>query len=1462
MLKQFQLFYREKGLGKVNSLISPNLSDFVEFCRGSLLHYTPVVLNGGDNQELDASKLFFKYYNKRIPVHFVTQYIDAINEPNHRTYDVRTNSIDFFNKNKTQFKYVKDNNSVDFDLNTLEIFDYTKLEKFYNYQTNTLVNNYRFVNMYRTVFNEAKRLSTLTDRQQFIFIDIDTDIPSYSLLEIFKDKESLSMYNLFNEDYKRLIREIWIWLDPSTRSQSMLGILPDKLLSMFNIVFTNNRHDSAVLNLGYINSWIAGQPNTTAFASIQQLPYDQIKKVFMKFLINMTSFVNEEDVKALTEVTGVTANDNNTPINDGADDDIDHTDDRSVNLTSGKKDFISHKPITDKIGSFTKRDSFDLDDKSDENVVAPSSAIEDKLKDIDAELKEQARMEEIALREKGVVIDKDGGIVESTEHVPTLTPEELQLKFFTNKDEYSVLREKVDALSGDKFYSAADYRKTLKLIEESQQLPDPYNIKEKLVVSKVVKPEDIVIDEEKAKIASADVVDSIQPSMNSSTLNCYTSDYVEKVMRKDILSMVSSLQKSGVILKSYDVETEHTALGVYEYHSIELKPLDGVPSTIRIQIPKVDPDGSFLANGNKYVMRAQRVDLPIRKIEPSLVALTSYYGKTFVGLSEKKSDSFIAWLVKKLYSIRNEQPEIVRELAPANVYDNYNRAPFLYNALACHFRLIRVKDLIFNFNHVSVAEFCGEDLLKKKYEEEGLYICGMTAAGNFIALADNNHIWVEKDRKKNIWINTGSIFEFLDIEETSVPNDFSILKVFNKPVAVGAVLGFYMGLDNLLTFLVSKYQLRYRIVDGGRTKIALEPNEYVIKFADSVIVAEKDSKVATFILSGLNDYDKEIRKYARKEFNDKNVYFNLLKYRGLGVIYLRELTNLKDLFLDPITISILEDMKEPTTFEGLISRATELLTTYEYPDSQDTQYQRIRGYERFAGTIYKELATSIRAYRNKNVTGRSRIDMSHYQVWSSIMKDSANKIAEDINPLQNLKEQEIVTYVGNGGRDKDSLNKKSRAFHIKDMGVISEATVDSSDTGVNVYMSANPNLKSMRGTVDFEKDKVSSNLLSTSIMCSPGSMHDTAARVMFVSVQHAHTIAASGYHQPMVRTSYEYVVPHRTSSTFCTTAKEDGVVKSINDKGIVVQYKSGRLLGVKLGRVYGKAEGSIYPHNLVIMNGLKEGKSFKKGQVLAYNDGFFEPDMLEPDKVIMKSAMVINVALMESADCHEDSCSVSKRVSDLFTSKATYVKSVTLDFTQEINSVLPIGSKLDPTTVLMIIQDEITSGGGFSDEAIESLRRRSAQAPKAGHKGILEKIEVLYNGDKEDMTDSLRSLADKSDRDRAAECRSTLSPVITGEVNDDYRVSGVPLTLDRVEIKFYITSEYKAGVADKGVFCNQMKGTIGRVMMSPIKTKSGEVVDATFSYKSINKRMVLSPIIQGTTNTLLKAIAKKAYALN
>lgn len=61
----------------------------------------------------------------------------------------------------------------------------------------------------------------------------------------------------------------------------------------------------------------------------------------------------------------------------------------------------------------------------------------------------------------------------------------------------------------------------------------------------------------------------------------------------------------------------------------------------------------------------------------------------------------------------------------------------------------------------------------------------------------------------------------------------------------------------------------------------------------------------------------------------------------------------------------------------------------------------------------------------------------------------------------------------------------------------------------------------------------------------------------------------------------------------------------------------------------------------------------------------------------------------------------------------------------------------------------------------------------------------------------------------------------------------------------------------KGVFGNQLKTIVGRVMSGKNETESGVPIDAQFSYVSIANRIVLSPEIIGTTNTLLKVISKR-----
>ena len=198
------------------------------------------------------------------------------------------------------------------------------------------------------------------------------------------------------------------------------------------------------------------------------------------------------------------------------------------------------------------------------------------------------------------------------------------------------------------------------------------------------------------------------------------------------------------------------------------------------------------------------------------------------------------------------------------------------------------------------------------------------------------------------------------------------------------------------------------------------------------------------------------------------------------------------MFIDPITRELLVEMGEPTVFTKLLLRASEMLCDDQHPDSQDTRYMRIKGYERFAGAVYAELVRSVRIHNGRPGKHRYGIELNPYAVWIGIQQDPAKDQVSEINPIQNLKETEAVTYSGTGGRGSRSMVKHTRIYHENDMGVISESTVDSSDVAINVFTSADPQFTSLRGTSKpYDPDKQGlTPLLSTSALVSPGSTND------------------------------------------------------------------------------------------------------------------------------------------------------------------------------------------------------------------------------------------------------------------------------------------------------------------------------------------------------------------------------------
>lgn len=768
------------------------------------------------------------------------------------------------------------------------------------------------------------------------------------------------------------------------------------------------------------------------------------------------------------------------------------------------------------------------------------------------------------------------------------------------------------------------------------------------------------------------------------------------------------------------------------------------------------------------------------------MGLSSYYGKSFVDRSKKKANSSLEYVIRRLNKATIEPDEHIRDVAPGNVFDNYFKAPYVYSGLSANFQSFKAGQYTLLFNHKDRVKLVPPELLAQ-LETNNRRLIGQDSSGGYLVIDDDNQFHVVTNNGSRA---VGDIFDIMRLDRQLAPVDFAEVKVFSKGIPVGLFIGYQIGLRKLIKFL----KARHRIVEG-KTRKDLAPYEYVVQFKDIAYIFDRRDAAASLILAGFKDYEKEIRLFDAIEFDSQDVYLMLLQAKGLTSIYLTEMDNLIDLFIDPITEQILLELGEPRTFMGLLIRACEMLKDYHYPASQDMDFQRIRGYERIAGLMYRETANAIRSYRNKNRTGRSRVDISPYQFWATFTRDASVKICEDINPIQALKGQEAVTYVGEGGRSKDSMNRDSRAYHKSNIGVLSEATVDSSDVGINAFLAADPEIEGVLGMSKQGRRADPSNLFSTSALLAPFSNHDDPKRAAFVNIQQAHTVSTEGYHAPVVRTGYESVIGHRTGPLYASSAKQAGKVVSVTESGIVVEYEDGTKKGFALGQQYGKAEGSVYPHNLV--TDMVVGQTFKKGEYISYNTNFFERDPILPGDLVYKGSLLARIAMVESPNTFEDSSVISDELSNRLATTTTKVKTFTVGFKQNIHNIVKVGQRVKPEDVLMIIEDEITSmDSGFGPESMAILANLAKSAPKASYHGEIAKIEVFYHGEKTDMSSSLKSVADRSDRKLIESCKATNSPVVDGSVDSEFSVDGTPLVLDKAVIKIYINVREGASVGD------------------------------------------------------------------
>lgn len=1026
-------FYKRFGLRIPQQLMTPVVAniDKFEFPRNSIYHFVSHdnIHFGPENDDY-----LFRLITKPIYLNHITEISDNKGMPKKIALQIIPIIRDYHASHR-RYRFLRQEISTITDENTLIVSNYGFALKGYKYIRSMYSEYYKWWNIEKTVWDQVDKDATNSSRQNYVFMKLPKILPSVGSLNLFSNTFNQQLIKILNSNEKLGLLELWKWLNPSTRSTSTMAGLSEDNFNKVNIVYQDNSNWT-VFNLGILNSWIKREDSNQKV----KIEPEQLQRRFLRMLMSLMA--------KRAEVVEV-----------GTDAELE------ASIANGDVNPVVNVPLT-------------TEEDIDKELVAGDSSSGEISDQLLAEL--ETDLKQLQIIEQRHLVETEEVATPVTEVVEFADKRINHSDFEKELDAQESMLTLVNSLAEDGLMSASEFKRLSTLSSNYKQIESPYNPNETLEQAAIIAPESLAI-ESSAELKDFPTV--LDKSMNKTSLLNFDERYIKNILPKDTLSMVVNMQKAGVAITEYNVDKVTDILGDFETHTVRVKPIEGVSSTLRFTVPTISEDGRYSKNGSTYSLRKQRVDMPIRKVSPELVALTSYYGKSFIQRSQKKVNNYQSWLVSQIMMKGLDDTDIcVTEMSSANVFDNEFPSCRTYSILAQSFKSFKSGKYNFLFDHKQrEKDFTHAEITK--YENNGMVIIGRTDYQEVLVIDKEDTIYtIIKDVPEVI----GTMESILNLNSLKAPVEFSEVKIFGKYIPVGIVLGYQLGLGELMNLL--KVSPR-RVATGQR--VNLTEDEYSLIFSDETLIFSKDDKLASMILSGFNEFYKTLKGYSSATFNKPNVYWNVLEANDINARYLREIDLMTQLFIDPITRSLLVEMKEPTTFRGLLVRSSELLLNDQHPDLLDMKYMRIRGYERISGAVYNELVQAIRVQRSKGSRKNSMVSLHPFAVWKRISTDPSIAMVSDINPLENLKEMEAVTFAGVGGRSGRSMVKSTRAYHPSDMGLISEATKDSSDVAINVYTSADPHFKSLRGTTyPYKREDGVTSLISTSALMAVGSDKD------------------------------------------------------------------------------------------------------------------------------------------------------------------------------------------------------------------------------------------------------------------------------------------------------------------------------------------------------------------------------------
>lgn len=621
----YEKIYRLGGIRLSSHLTSPHVLPLIswEIPKNSIVHYRPVnPTDYGPN----ATNYLFKGWDKsrKVWIYHATALTSLVGEPRKVPFQ-HLLAIRAYRKLNPSLKWIREEKYIQRlyrDPNALICFNYGFADKGLRYRHMPLTQVYEWQNQHKTIWENVAKQALLSDRQQFIEFEIPETIPLRSRLES-ASKEFKRMYLEEFKTHAHLdLLDLWKWMNPATRKESNISQVKENHLQKVNLIFTIGSH-LCLLNLGKLNTWIMGQDIDDIRSDEKDedgevLDFDNtyatLQRRMLKFLGTMN---NMRDPKQTVTVVTATDEDgksvqyyidNNVDVGDVDEDELGQTvegvitgnDEQNTKLVELgdvsviKEEGSTKKIVQGKLPSMIRREialkSRDAISHLEGKFQELGTAIHKGLtgKPVEVEVQTIAKPEQEIVSEfkelMGSPIMNNPFTKNLVESMAKKTQRELEINGIASS-EGRYFNQNVA-----KFANIKNPRNPKQTLGEllAEEIPEAHE-----------SPEETFPD-------NPFVLDK---SMLKTTIRKYHRTYIEKVMPRDITRAIMSVQKAGLLIHNYNIETKADVANEFELHSLQVQPLGGAISTIHVKLPKIDSNGAWLSGGNKYTLRNQRFDI-------------------------------------------------------------------------------------------------------------------------------------------------------------------------------------------------------------------------------------------------------------------------------------------------------------------------------------------------------------------------------------------------------------------------------------------------------------------------------------------------------------------------------------------------------------------------------------------------------------------------------------------------------------------------------------------------------------------------------------------------------------------------------------------------------------------------------------------------------------------------------------